>query len=682
MSNNWIQYPSTSNLIKKTYIKNFLDVSGEMYIRNGSINISGNITTTGDLTCKNASLDSGALDSGINSDVQTALDVKQETLTAGSNITIDGSTITSSAGGGITGITEYSGNYTDWEIKGSSIYGTVSQDHAGRYVSMNGDGTRVLLTAGGGSSGNGYNSLARVYEYTNNSWSQMGSDMPTFIHYSHSYGGSVMSNDGSTIALCSPYGADSMIRVFTWNGSSWVQRGANLYGNHTNTSNFGVDAALNHDGTVLAAGERKTRDAWWYKWNGSSWVLRVVIPDSGTVTSELLREHGLSLDASGNRLAFATRAHSSSNYPGSLVGHARVFDWDENTSTSTQVGSDIEGDSKNDRLQSVSITGDGSTIVVGSTYDDEGQEGNPNEVHQNEGSIKVYKYINNSWVKQGSTLYGYQTNSQMGWSVDINEEGTIIASASWYSSNARAQVWKWDGSDWQTYGSSIIAENYTSGGNTLDTNTETGLSLSLSNDGNTIAIGEWRQDTNTEIATNSYLFDMGRVRVLKREPIETTLINGNVTIEGDLDVTGDVIVSGSIVHTSDDRLKINKTLIEKGLEYINKLTPQIYDKKISFADNTILEKDSGLIAQDIWYKTPELRHLVKTPESWKIQHIELGDTINPDPSYNDYGWSNKTPAAVNYIGIIAYLVKSIKELNNKYIENKVLIDNYKESKNA
>ena len=104
MSNNWVQYPSTSNLFKKTYIKDFLDVSGEMYIRNGSMNVSGNITTTSDLTCKNVSLASGALDSGINSDVQTALDGKQATLTAGSNITIDGSTISSS--GGLTGVSE------------------------------------------------------------------------------------------------------------------------------------------------------------------------------------------------------------------------------------------------------------------------------------------------------------------------------------------------------------------------------------------------------------------------------------------------------------------------------------------------------------------------------------------------------------------------------------------------
>jgi hypothetical protein len=160
-----------------------------------------------------------------------------------------------------------------------------------------------------------------------------------------------------------------------------------------------------------------------------------------------------------------------------------------------------------------------------------------------------------------------------------------------------------------------------------------------------------------------------------------TEFDANAIVNGDLNVTGNVVVSGSTVYTSDDRLKLNEEKIDKGLEYISKLTPQIYDKKKSFGSN-ISNKDSGLIAQDVWYKTPELRHLVKTQDSWKIQHMNLGDTINPDPSYNDYGWSTAKPAAVNYIGMIAFLVKSIQELNDKYIENETLINNYKISKNV
>jgi hypothetical protein len=43
-----------------------------------------------------------------------------------------------------------------------------------------------------------------------------------------------------------------------------------------------------------------------------------------------------------------------------------------------------------------------------------------------------------------------------------------------------------------------------------------------------------------------------------------------------------------------------------------KLRPEIYDKKPDFAstDPSKWNKESGLIAQDIWYGAPELRHLV------------------------------------------------------------------------
>lgn len=158
--------------------------------------------------------------------------------------------------------------------------------------------------------------------------------------------------------------------------------------------------------------------------------------------------------------------------------------------------------------------------------------------------------------------------------------------------------------------------------------------------------------------------------------------DGNVVVEGDLSVSGNVVVSGSTVYTSDDRIKVNEQKIENALENINKLTPQIYDKRESLdVSSNITVCDSGLIAQDIWYKTPELRHLVNVKNSYDIKHMDLDDTINPDPSYNDYGWPNK-PAAVNYIASIAYLVSAIQELNIKYEENKIVINNYKASKNV
>ena len=160
------------------------------------------------------------------------------------------------------------------------------------------------------------------------------------------------------------------------------------------------------------------------------------------------------------------------------------------------------------------------------------------------------------------------------------------------------------------------------------------------------------------------------------------LISVNTVVNGNLVVTGNINVGGVEVHTSDDRLKINENKIETALEEIKKLTPEIYNKKKSISDDSgIYIKESGLIAQDIWYKTPSLRHLVQTSESWNIQDMSMNDDIQNDPDYEAKGWSTEI-ASINYVGIIPYLVKSIQELNTKYGENQTLIENYKTSKNV
>lgn len=39
MTDNWVQTPTTSNLLKQTYVNDFLDIIGSLYLRNGSMNI-------------------------------------------------------------------------------------------------------------------------------------------------------------------------------------------------------------------------------------------------------------------------------------------------------------------------------------------------------------------------------------------------------------------------------------------------------------------------------------------------------------------------------------------------------------------------------------------------------------------------------------------------------------------
>ena len=119
--------------------------------------------------------------------------------------------------------------------------------------------------------------------------------------------------------------------------------------------------------------------------------------------------------------------------------------------------------------------------------------------------------------------------------------------------------------------------------------------------------------------------------------------------------------NGAYTNTSDKRLKENIKTIENALEIINKLNPSTYKLKNSFEDtnenNWVF--DSGLIAQEVYYNTEELRHLVFF-ENTVTPNINYEDEIQ-----NNYASWGNNPIKLNYTGFIPYLIKSIQELKTE-----------------
>ena len=132
--------------------------------------------------------------------------------------------------------------------------------------------------------------------------------------------------------------------------------------------------------------------------------------------------------------------------------------------------------------------------------------------------------------------------------------------------------------------------------------------------------------------------------------------------------------SGNYIHiqgsgiSSDDRLKSEEELITNATDTLLKLSPQKYLKKRTLREDENREPviETGLIAQDIWYDAPELRHIVllgadADPTENKPEAPVDGD-IQQDPDYSSWG---PNAASVNYDGLIAYLVKSNQELHGE-----------------
>lgn len=127
------------------------------------------------------------------------------------------------------------------------------------------------------------------------------------------------------------------------------------------------------------------------------------------------------------------------------------------------------------------------------------------------------------------------------------------------------------------------------------------------------------------------------------------------------------VTTRTLYQTSDDRVKSDEVFITDALDTIGKLRPQYYRKWDTIDKTTNYEYESGLIAQEVFYDAPELRHLVKVKNASNIDSNNISSSIDPaqDPDYSSWG---PNLASVNYTGLIPYLIKGLQEANEKIVE--------------
>jgi hypothetical protein len=223
--------------------------------------------------------------------------------------------------------------------KGADIDGEAANDWSGFSVSMPDANTvavgAIWNDANGGSSANfGH---VRVYTWNGSAWLQKGDDMNGEFA-GDQFGQSVSMPDANTIAVGAPYndgsGSDSgHARVYTWNGSSWNQMGSDINGDAT-VDNAGVSVSM-PNATTLAVGipghDGSFGDAGqvrMYSWNGSNWN------QLGTnINGEGPQNYSGKAISMPNANTIAIGA--TGNDAGDLdVGHVRVYSLCANTTSS------------------------------------------------------------------------------------------------------------------------------------------------------------------------------------------------------------------------------------------------------------------------------------------------------------------------------------------------------------
>ena len=265
------------------------------------------------------------------------------------------------------------------------------------------------------------------------------------------------------------------------------------------------------------------------------------------------------------------------------------------------------------------------------------------------------RYNQGAWATAVGSDAGYDTQGRYGTAVGLlagqTSQGSAAVGVGWVAGlygQGSAAIAIGARSGRYNQGSSAVAVG--------------GWAGSLSQGENAIAIGESAGESNQP--TNTTYFRFGSIRDA----------NGNEYLH--ITNAGEFVRGNGY---SDDRLKYDEKFITGAIKSLFKLRPQEYLKKPKLIPDPNHDEEwiheSGLMAQEVYYSAPELRHLVRVAET-------AGDidTLTPAPSDDpsqdpDYSvWGDK-PSGIKYIQFIPYLIKGIQEIVTELPRSKTTVSN-------
>jgi hypothetical protein len=204
----------------------------------------------------------------------------------------------------------------------------------------------------------------------------------------------------------------------------------------------------------------------------------------------------ISLSSDGNILAVGATGNNGTDGQGDsgLSGYVRIYK--NNNEVWEQIGHNINGEAIGDYSgRSVNLSSDGNIIAIGAPWND----GNGNS----SGHVRVYRNNNGIWEQIGSDIDGEAAEDQSGYSVSLSSDGSIVAIGAIKSDGGiterkpgHVRIYRTNNGSWEQIGNDIDGEG---------DNNNFGLSVSLSTNGNIVAIGAPYNNGTNE--------DSGHVRV-------------------------------------------------------------------------------------------------------------------------------------------------------------------------
>ena len=348
-----------------------------------------------------------------------------------------------------------------WNQVGSDIAGSFREDEFGDAVAINYDGT-IIAAGAPQDSDKGY---VKVFEWNSlsASWDQLGTTL-SGVFSEDMFGEAIsLSSNGMILAVGARMNDNvannaGHVRVFQFDGFDWVQMGSDIDGTGEGDT-FGTSLALSADGNRLVVGAPWSwRDGDYsyaghvqsFYWDGSTWL--PLGSEITTATTEDRFGQSVCMNQNGNIIGVGATVDDTN-------GFVRIYEWVG--SEWLQLGNEIISPTIADNFGgSISMSDDGKTIIIGDQFNDD--LGN----NVGECVVYSFDEDTSSWSQLGSDINGPSHARFFGSTVDINNDATIIAVGADYGKNASSNtagtvtVYHWIGDDWYQYDEVIAGESH------------------------------------------------------------------------------------------------------------------------------------------------------------------------------------------------------------------------------
>lgn len=339
--------------------------------------------------------------------------------------------------------------------------------HFGYTVKLSSNGSTMAIGSKGAHFNDETFGMVRVYDWDGSSWIQKGKDIKGDTVW-YSTGERIgLSGDGKTLIIGAPNSSEhdehaGRVRVFQWDTSGWVQKGKTFYG-RSKDDFCGLSVDISADGNIITFSTADSSSVhgdfagkvFTYKWSENSW-LALGEPISGTRYWQFFGWH-VSLNENGRMLAILS-SKSDTVYTYEWVINQWRPTWNFLT------GAPGNG------YQHIDLSADGLRMSVGC----------PTSNRDSAGSVVVYKFAAQRWNPIGNRLVNPLGLNDFGHFTCISLDGETVATRASDDRYAYIFTYKFDGQNYLPFGRTLIDSFRSYGDHPIALN-DHGQTISLGN---------------------------------------------------------------------------------------------------------------------------------------------------------------------------------------------------------